>query len=60
MLMDFHFIISSHFKGMTAIVPVYELGQENVQPMKRPRWKVISKLTLKEYPKGIIFMSCNL
>ena len=37
MLMDFHFIISSHFKGMTAIIPMYELGQENVQPIKRPR-----------------------
>ena len=37
MLMAFHFIISSHFTGVTAISRMCELGQENVQPIKRPR-----------------------
>ena len=29
MIMDFHFIISSHFTGVTAIIQTCELGQEN-------------------------------
>ena len=36
-LMYFHFIIFSHFMGVTAIIRMCELGQENVQPIKRPR-----------------------
>ena len=58
--MDFRFIISSHFMVVTAIIRMCESGQENVQPIKRPRQKVISKSTLIEYPKGIFFKSYNL
>ena len=49
-LMDFHFIISGHFMGVTAFIRICELGQENVQPIKRPRWKVISKNDLGKVP----------
>ena len=33
MLMDYHFIISSHFTGVSAIIRMCDVGQENVQPI---------------------------
>ena len=48
-VMDFHFIISSHFTSVTAFIRMCDLGQENVQP--KAKMKGLSKLTLPEYPK---------
>ena len=46
MLMDFYFIISSHFTGMTAIK--CELGQEN----QKAKMKVYIQVDLDRVPQG--------
>ena len=39
------------------IILTCELGQQNVQPIKRPRWKFILKAKWGVYPKGIFLKS---
>ena len=52
----FCFIIFGHFMGVNTIIRMCELGQENVQPVKRPRQFLgYIKVDMDRVPQGYFF-----